>query len=55
MEKTSVTLQDIHEAAERIRPYYRRTPLLPEQGMDKVLGCQAYLKPEMLQISGAFN
>jgi threonine dehydratase len=55
MEKTSVSLQDIREAAERIRPYVRHTPLLREKGMDTVLGCQAYLKPEMLQISGAFK
>lgn len=55
MEKTTVTLQDIKEAAERISPYIRRTPLLQEKAMDKVLGCQTYLKPEMLQITGAFK
>jgi threonine dehydratase len=55
LDKTSVTLPDIREAAERIRPHIRRTPLLREESMDKVLGCQAYLKPEMLQISGAFK
>jgi threonine dehydratase len=55
MDKTSVALQDIREAAERIRPYIRHTPLLQEKSMDKVLGCQAYLKPEMLQIVGAFK
>jgi threonine dehydratase len=55
MEKTTVTLQDVREAAERIRPYIRHTPLLRELSMDKILGCQAYLKPEMLQITGAFK
>jgi threonine dehydratase len=55
MEKMTVTLQDIREASDRIRPYIRRTPLLREKNMDKVLGCQAYLKPEMLQITGAFK
>lgn len=55
MEKTTVTLQDVQEAVERIRPYIRRTPLLREVSMDKILGCQAYLKPEMLQITGAFK
>lgn len=55
MKKTTVTLQDVREAAERIRPYIRRTPLLREKTMDKVLGCQTYLKPEMLQITGAFK
>jgi len=55
MEKTTVTLQDVREAAERIRPYIRRTPLLRQRNMDKVLGCEVYLKPEMLQITGAFK
>jgi threonine dehydratase len=55
MEKSTVTLGDIREAAERIRPYIRHTSLLREQSMDKLLGCQVYLKPEMLQISGAFK
>jgi len=55
MEKTTVTLQDIQEAAERIRPYVRHTPILREKTMDKALGCQAYLKPEMLQITGSFK
>ncbi|MEA5084940.1 MAG: threonine/serine dehydratase [Lachnospiraceae bacterium] len=55
MEKTTVTLQDVQEAAERIQPYVRRTPLLREKNMDKRLGCEVYLKPEMLQITGAFK
>lgn len=55
MEKNAVTLQDVREAAERIRPYICRTPLLREKNMDKILGCQIYLKPEMLQITGAFK
>jgi len=55
MEKTTVTLQDVREAAECIRPYIRHTPLLRESSMDKILGCQAYFKPEMLQIVGAFK
>ena len=55
MEKTTVTLQDIREAAERIRPYIRRTPILREKSMDELLGCRAYLKPEMLQITGSLK
>lgn len=55
MEKTTVTIQDVREAAERIRPYIRRTPLLREANMDKDLGCQIYIKPEMLQLTGAFK
>ena len=55
MEKATITLQDIREAAERINPYIRRTSLLRETPLDKILGCQTYLKPEMLQITGAFK
>lgn len=55
MKKTSVTLQDVKEAAERIRTYICRTPLLREKTMDKILGCEVYLKPEMLQITGSFK
>ena len=55
LEKNSVTLQDVKDAAERIRPYIRRTPLLREATLDKLLGCQVYFKPEMLQITGAFK
>ncbi|WP_409523911.1 threonine ammonia-lyase [Nitrincola sp. MINF-07-Sa-05] len=55
MEKSPVTLADVERAAERIRPYVRHTPLLRQMKMDKGLGCQVYIKPEMLQITGAFK
>jgi len=55
MEATSVSLSDARAAAERIRPYARRTPLLREPGMDAALGCEVWLKPEMLQLIGAFK
>jgi len=55
MEKTSVTLQDIKEAMDRIRPYVIRTPILRQQNMDYLLGCQIHLKPEMLQVTGSFK
>ncbi len=55
MEKTTVTLQDVLEAKERIKPYIVRTPLLREKTMDELLGCEVYFKPEMLQVTGAFK
>ncbi len=55
MEKTILTLQDVQEAADRIRPYIRRTPLLRQENMDKTLGCEVFLKAEMLQYTGAFK
>ncbi len=55
MEKLSLTIDDIKSAAIRIAPYVRRTPLLQEEALGKILGCDVYVKPEMLQITGAFK
>ena len=55
MVKDSVTINDVIAAEKRIDGYIRHTPLLREENMDKTLGCQVYLKPEMLQITGAFK
>ncbi|MDN7144815.1 threonine/serine dehydratase [Liquorilactobacillus mali] len=55
MSKADVTLQDIMDAAKRINTYIVHTPLLREEKMDQTLGGQIYLKPEMLQITGAFK
>ncbi|HRQ66539.1 MAG TPA: threonine/serine dehydratase [Xanthomonadaceae bacterium] len=49
------TIQDIREAQERLRPHIRHTPLLRGEKMEKALGCQVWLKPETLQITGAFK
>ncbi|VVD70255.1 serine dehydratase [Pandoraea eparura] len=49
------TIQDIHEAQERLKPHIRRTPLLRAEKIEKSVGCQLYLKPETLQITGAFK
>ncbi len=55
MEKTGLILRDIYEAEKRIRPYTIHTPLLRCGTLDEILGCEVYLKPEMLQITGAFK
>ncbi|NMF96988.1 threonine/serine dehydratase [Aromatoleum toluolicum] len=49
------TIQDIREAQERLRPHIKHTPLLRGEKMEKALGCQVWLKPETLQITGAFK
>jgi threonine dehydratase len=49
------TIQNIREAQERLQPHIRHTPLLRAEKMEKVVGCQLYLKPETLQITGAFK
>ena len=53
--KTHPTLQDIHAARERLQPHIRHTPLLRAEKIEPAAGCRLYLKPEMLQITGAFK
>lgn len=49
------TIQDIREARERLKPYIRHTPLLRAERIEESVGCQIYLKPETLQVTGAFK
>lgn len=49
------TLQDILDAHTRIKPHIRHTPLLRAEKIEPAAGCQLYLKPEVLQITGAFK
>jgi len=49
------TIQDIREAQERLKPHIRHTPLLRADKIEKAAGCELYLKPETLQITGAFK
>jgi threonine dehydratase len=53
--RTYPTIQDIREAQERLKPHIKHTPLLRAEKIDKAVGCQLYLKPETLQITGAFK
>lgn len=49
------TIQDIREAQERLKPHIKHTPLLRAEKIERAVGCQLYLKPETLQITGAFK
>lgn len=49
------TIQDIREAQERLKPHIKHTPLLRAEKIEKAAGCQLYLKPETLQLTGAFK
>ena len=49
------TLQDIRDARERLKPYIRHTPLLRAERIEEAAGCQVYLKPETLQVTGSFK
>jgi len=51
----TVTLHDIQRAAQRIRPYIHRTPVLTNQSLNAQVGAQVFLKCENLQKVGAFK
>ncbi len=49
------TLNDIRQAAERIRPYAHHTPVLTNASLNEKLGAQVFLKCENFQKVGAFK
>ncbi len=49
------TLHDIRQAAERIKPYAHRTPVLTNASLDQKVGARVFLKCENLQKVGAFK
>lgn len=51
----TVTLDDIQQAAKRIRPYIHRTPVLTNKSLNEKVGTQVFLKCENLQKVGAFK
>ena len=56
-----VTAQDlpdfnnVQKAAERLKKYVHRTPILTSQGLDRICGAQLYFKCENFQKVGAFK
>ena len=51
----TVTLTHIQQAAERIKPYAHRTPVVTNQSLDQLVGAQVFLKCENMQKVGAFK
>jgi len=49
------TLADVYRARHAIEPYLKRTPLVHNPYLSRLLGCQAYLKLENLQPIGVFK
>jgi threonine dehydratase len=49
------TLTDIRQAAQRIKPYAHRTPVLTNASLNQKVGAQVFLKCENLQKVGAFK
>ncbi|KAA3661299.1 MAG: pyridoxal-phosphate dependent enzyme [Calditrichaeota bacterium] len=50
-----VSMEDIHHAAERIRPYANHTPVFTSQTLNKLAGASVFLKCENFQKVGAFK
>ena len=51
----TVTLNDIQQAARRIKPYIHRTPVLTNESLNEKVGAHVYLKCENMQKVGAFK
>ncbi len=49
------TLADVYRAKHAIEPYLKRTPLVHNPYLSRLLGCDAYLKLENLQPIGVFK
>lgn len=52
---TSITIETIREARERIAPYVHRTPVFTSETLNGLTGTRLYLKAENLQKTGAFK
>lgn len=51
----TVSIQDIQQAAQRIKPYIHRTPILTNESLNQQVGAQVFLKCENFQKVGAFK
>lgn len=51
----TISPQLVREAADRIKPLARRTPVMTSRGIDERAGLQVFLKCENLQRGGAFK
>ncbi len=51
----TVTINEIREAAQRIKPYIHRTPALTNSSLNEKVGAQVFMKCENLQKVGAFK
>jgi threonine dehydratase len=51
----AASIQEIREAASRLRPYLHKTPLLTSQSLSDAIGVEVRLKCENLQRAGSFK
>jgi len=52
---TSLSIEDVRAARERIAPYVHRTPVLSSRQIDERVGCRVFFKCETFQRVGAFK
>ena len=50
-----ISIVDIEQAAERIRPYARTTPVVESTTIDHQVGARVFCKAESLQRTGSFK
>lgn len=50
-----INYEDVLEAKKRLEGVVIKTPLLRVPSLDESLGCEVYLKPENLQLTGSFK
>ena len=50
-----IGIDEIRRAAERIKPYAHKTPVLTSRGLDQIAGCRLFFKCENFQKVGAFK
>jgi threonine dehydratase len=50
-----VAAADVYAAAERIRPFVHRTPVMTSRRLDEMTGARLFFKCENFQVSGAFK
>lgn len=50
-----LTIEEIKEASEKIRPYIHRTPLIHSRSFSEMFNASIYLKAENLQKTGSFK
>lgn len=55
MATTTISLADIRAAADRIRPYVHRTPVLTSTQLDSRVAARVFCKCENLQATGSFK
>ena len=53
--KTSISLDDIYHAAKTLEPVLYKTSLIPSSVFSKESGNNIFIKPENLQVTGAFK